>query len=78
MKKLLLGIVLLAAVLNGAYIMKAYNKVQNGKDLIVGMMEMGMGTEVTHTYSSSIYGKDFVVSYSLNDNNKLIQEFNWK
>ena len=78
MKKLLLGIVLLVAVLNGTYIMNTYNKVQNGKDLIVGMMEMGMGTEVTHTYSSSIYGKDFVVSYSLNDNNKLIQEFNWK
>lgn len=75
--KILLTMIMITVIVNVFYIGKEFGKFKESENYLISIMEMGIGTEAEHSISSSIYGKDYIVTYNVANDN-LVREFRWK
>ena len=77
MKKLL-GIIAGIVVLGNVwYIADKVNTTNKSVDMMVDMMEHGIGTKAGGEITNSIYGKRYVVTVKLDDNGYLVKSYGW-
>lgn len=77
MKRIIFIAVFAVLVLNAAYIGRKVNDFNNSEDIVICMLEAGIGTGTESTVSDSVYGKEYVATYHVEDN-EIIREFEWK
>lgn len=78
MKKILLVAVVLAALLpNIIYVSNTVNDFKNSEELVVSLMQAGIGSKCENTISDSIYGHDFTATYKAVDNS-IVRTIDWE
>jgi hypothetical protein len=76
MKNIITILMVVAILLNGCYIAKKVYDYANGEKFMVSMMENGIGTETTNSFSDSIYGREYIVTYYMVDD-EIEHEVSW-
>lgn len=77
-KYLLVAVILLAVVLpNIIYVGNTVKNFKNSEEIVVSLMQAGIGSKCENTISDSIYGHDFTATYKMVDNS-IVRSIDWE
>lgn len=76
MKRFLIILVAVVALLNGIYIAHEFKSFNDSEQMLTDLMSMGIGTNSEHKISGSLYGKEYKAIYKM-DGNIFVRTMRW-